>query len=97
MRDLECWAERYAGSAGIFCSGAIERQARYGTEWTDGVLEKKFSHYKWYDASRSQITYMGDKVRFQNGFGAWENYIYECDFDPRNDSVLGVRVRPGRI
>lgn len=57
----------------------------------------KFSHYRWKDAENGIVTVIGDKIKFQNGFGAWSNMIYECDVNPATEAVLDVRVSDGRI
>jgi hypothetical protein len=41
----------------------------------------KFSHFRWKDEARGVMAYIGDKIRFQNGFGAWQPHVYECDLD----------------
>lgn len=81
--------------AGIRCKRPIESLAKYAHEWTDGMLEPKMSHYRWKDKKRGIVTFLGDKLRFQNGFGAWQNVVYECDYD--GESVLSVRARPGKL
>lgn len=95
--DLQCWGHKHSTSAIIMAEELIEKKAKYQSRWTDGVLEKKFSHFKWWNQREYIVTYVGDKLQFQNGFGAWENMVYECDYDPINKKVLNVRVRPGRI
>ena len=53
--------------------------------------------FRWKNEDRGILTYIGDKIRFQNGFGAWQDMIYECDYDPSTKSAMDVRVRPGRL
>lgn len=96
-KNLQCWGDKFNASVGLYCDDFVVRLAKYSHEWTDGILEPKFSHFRWKDKSSGIITYIGDKVKFQNGYGAWSNMVYECDFDPTNNSVLDVRVRPGRL
>lgn len=43
------------------------------------------------------MTVIGDRVKFQNGFGAWAPMIYECDIDPASERILDVRVSQGRL
>jgi len=95
--DLQCWGDKHTITAGFLCDDYVEKLAKYSFEWTDGFLERKFSHFRWKDRARGTITFIGDKIRFQNGFGAWQNYIYECDLDPSAETVLDVRARPGRL
>jgi hypothetical protein len=59
-------------------------------------IEAKFSHFRWKNAENRDagiVTYIGDKVKFQNGYGAWQRVTYECDFDPTGESVLDIRIQ----
>lgn len=96
-KDITCWAETKFFSASSACQKQIERLAQYDFEWTDGMLEPKFSHYRWHNISNGSVTYIGDKFKAQNGFGAWSNVIYECDYDLVNEAVLDVRAEQGRL
>lgn len=97
MKDLKCWGDQHSISAAVYCAPFIEKLAKNSHEWTDGMLEPKFSHFRWKDQSQGYVTFIGDKIQYQNGFGAWINHVYECDFDPRTDSVLDVRASAGKI
>lgn len=96
-KDLECWGGKNSSEALLRCPKHIEKLAKYDFKWTDGVFDVKFSHYRWKDKANGVITFIGDKIKLQNGFGAWQNYVYECDFDPLSKSVIDVRTEPGRI
>jgi len=96
-QSLQCWGEKNIINAGAYCQKPIEKMSQYTFEWTDGMLDPRFSHYKWKDQSKGYITYIGDKIKLQNGFGAWGNYIYECDFDPSKNLALDVRASQGRL
>ena len=96
-QSLSCWAEKHTVAASIYCRRVVERLAAHDFEWTDGFLEPKFSHYRWSNQSSGAVTYIGDKIKFQNGFGAWTRYVYECDFSPSGNVVLDVRGRPGSL
>jgi len=96
-KDLQCLGDKHASAAGIKCDDQVERLAKYDVKWTDGWTEPKFSHFRWKDKEKGIITYIGDKAQFQNGFGAWQNVIYECDLDTRTNSPLEVRAQPGRL
>ena len=39
----------------------------------------------------------GDKLKFQNGFGAWANVIYMCVYDMKNKEVVRVGAEAGRL
>lgn len=94
---LECWGERHSLRAGILCDDHVANLARNNYEWTDGWLEPKFSHYRWKDRAAGEITYVGDKIRFQNGFGAWIIHTYECDLSGDGQTPLAVRAEPGQM
>lgn len=98
-KDLACIGEKGVIAAGFTCVQSVERLAKHSVKWTDGTLEPKFSHYRWRDQSAGHVTFIGDKVQFQNGFGAFTNMIYECDLDMSTDqkAVVDVRVKPGRL
>ena len=96
-QDLQCLGAKHSVAAALRCDDLVERQAKYSHEWTDGILEPKFSHYRWKDKAAGIVTYIGDKVRFQNGFGAWVNMVYECDLDTNTQMPVDVRVSQGRL
>jgi hypothetical protein len=96
-QDLRCWAEKHNVDATVRCQRIVERLAKNDFEWTDGFLEPKFSHYRWKNQASGIVTYIGDKIKFQNGFGAWIHHTYECDFEPGTESVVDVRAQPGRL
>lgn len=96
-KNLQCAGDKYSISAGIYCKSQVERLAKYSSRWTDGTFEPKFSHFRWLNQEQGLITFIGDKIEFQNGFGAFQKHIYECDFNPANNQILDVRARPGRL
>jgi hypothetical protein len=95
--DLQCWGEKNLPAASVYCKTDIEKLGKFSSKWTDGMLEMKFSRYRWLDKSNGTLTFIGDKIEFQNGFGAFQPHIYTCDFDPTSKSVLAVHAVPGRL
>jgi len=95
--DLQCWAEKFNIDASIDCRRYVERLAKNNFEWFDGAFEPKFSHFRWKNRPQGVVSYIGDKIKFQNGFGAWIIHTYECDFDTTKKTVVDVRARAGRI
>lgn len=93
--DLQCWGDKNIFAAGAYCKNDIEKLAKFSARWSDGVL--KFSRSRWLNKEQATLTFIGDKIEFQNGFGAYQNHIYECDFDPASNTVLDVRATPGRL
>lgn len=97
LKDLACTGDKMTITAGVKCPEYIEKLAKYSYKWNDGMFSLKFTRYKWKDSSKIVITMVGDKIQFQNGFGAMQNHIYFCDIDIASNQVLGVRASPGRL
>jgi hypothetical protein len=94
---LACAGEKGFVEASVKCPRIVEKLAKYSVRWTDGMLEPKFSRYRWTDETKERVTYIGDKAEFQNGYGAYTAMIYECDMSADGKTVLDVRANPGRI
>ena len=73
----------------------IESTAKYDYEWTDGWLGTKLARYRWEDRKAGSVSYTGDKIKFQNGFGAWQKMTYWCHFDPNTNMVEASVVPKG--
>lgn len=93
-QDLQCWGDRHRVTASLHCEPHVERLAAYSHEWTDRW--SRLSRFRW-GAERPALTYIGDQIKFQNGFGAWQHHVYECDYDPATETVIAVRAQPGRL
>jgi len=96
-QDLQCWGEKQSSGASVYCRQPIERLAKYQAEWTDKWYEPKFSRLRWDNKERGTITFIGDKIKFQNGFGAWQPMIYSCTFDGSSNTVISVNAFEGRL
>ncbi len=79
---------KYEISAGLLCSREIPKLSKYDHKWTDGWYETKFSHYKNEVSTPGVLTVIGDKIKFQNGFGAWMKMQYWCKYDTQNKIVI---------
>ena len=98
--DIDCATKRARSRAEPRCARLIEDSARYRYEWTDG-LGSKFFRAEWsrYDAYTGEfgemriIEFRGNSLRLENGFGAYQRVVYECDFDPVKGEVLAVRIK----
>lgn len=95
--DLDCLGNKGVVGAGVYCKKPIELLAKHSVRWTDSTFEMKFSRFRWKDQSAGQITYIGDKAEFQNGFGAYSPVTYFCDMAADNKTVLDVQVIEGRL
>lgn len=97
LEDTQCWGDRHNLAAAFACEDRVERMARYSAEWTDSVWQMKFPRFRRSSLGNGIMVYIGDAIRFQTGFGAWVNMIYECTYDPATETVLDVAVREGRL
>ena len=99
--DADCMGEPYRLEILEICPTFIEHQARYTFRWTDHWYDGKFAPGEtWHGKdgkTRGLIDYIGDKIELQNGFGAWQNYIYICTFDINRRDLVDVELRPGRL
>lgn len=96
-QDIQCWGEENWPMAEAVCEYEIEKYANYEVKWTDSFAEPKLSRRAWLDEDAGTLSYYGDKVQFSNGYGAFQNYIYRCDYDPSTERALSVEVEPGRL
>jgi hypothetical protein len=97
QQSLSCLAKKNIIYAGAICQSPIQKMSKFLYEWTDGFTTPRFSHYRWNSQPEGIITFIGDQIKIQNGFGAWAHYTYECDFDTTKQSVIDVRATQGRI
>ena len=95
-KDLQCWAQKNRHLT-TQCREAIERLTTSDFRWTDSLTESKFDNFRWHNAAGLTVTYSGDKILVQNTYGAHMRMTYECDIDPIGETILGVRLFPGRI
>lgn len=91
-QDIQCWAEEAFVAASSACTVAVQSLAKWDYEWTDGWTEPKFARYRWKNKDKGIVTYMGDKLKLQNGFGAWKRVSYSCDYDPGLKAVLSAQA-----
>ncbi|MBS1167322.1 MAG: hypothetical protein H6R00_3347, partial [Proteobacteria bacterium] len=67
--DLQCWGDKHLFAATAACKPSVERLARLDFQWVDGILETKFAKFAWGNKTKGTLTYLGDAIQFQNGFG----------------------------
>ena len=91
QRDIACRGREHIVEASVYCKPAIERRAKYDYKWEDSWLRPTFSSVR--AGPGKQIIYSGDKLKFQNGFGAWQYIHYTCTFNPQNNTVSAVYVK----
>lgn len=93
IEDAYCYATKYGKGGSYSCSNAVEKSSKYQFEWTDGVLEQKFSSYNWHDKKNKIVTFYGDRAKAQNAFGAFKNVRYSCMFNADTGEVLNVMIQ----
>ncbi|CAI2499359.1 hypothetical protein [Serratia ficaria] len=94
--DAQCLFDKYMVDAAIPCRELVEKSSKYDFEWTDGIMTPMFSHMR-NDASKNQITYIGDKVKFTNGFNAKSTMTYFCTFDWKAKEVVDFKIDTGKL
>lgn len=85
--DIICWGKKHARTAETLCKGLIEMRAEYAFDWTNSWGESIFNNYGWQDEKAGTVLYVGDKVRFQNCYGAYQKIGYQCTYVPANKSM----------
>ena len=94
LSNAEYLSEKYQAEASLKCTEPVERLAKHSFEWKDKMLEMKFPDYLNKVKSPGVLTVLGDKVTFQNGFGADVYMKYNCDYDTENKKVINVEAVP---
>lgn len=94
--DAQCNFDKYLVDAIVNCKPLIERSAKHEFEWTDGFAETIFSHGR-IDPAKNQFTFIGDKVKFTNGFNAKTNMTYACTMDLKTKEVVDLKINEGRL
>ena len=73
----------------VKCARKVQEQAKFSHKWINGWLEDKL-HFYMSNKETGVDIYFGNKVKFQNGYGAWLRYAYKCYWDKTNEPVLSV-------
>ncbi|ELW9535366.1 zinc ribbon domain-containing protein [Enterobacter roggenkampii] len=94
--DTQCNFDQNLVDAVTKCKPLIQQAAKYEYEWTDSLVDTIFSHGR-IDSKKNQLTYIGDKVRFTNGFNAKVNMTYACTMDLKSKEIVGLKVTEGKL
>lgn len=92
---IRCKAMQVIRDASARCKEPIEQLAAFSSQWKEPGADTIFHDYVWLDQGKGTITFLGNKVQFQNAGGANMPVAYECDFDPATGIVLDARARVG--
>lgn len=87
----EWLSDNFGASGGARCKPYVENLALHSFEWTDGWLESKFpSYFTSNEGEPYVLTLIGDRIKFQNGFGAWSKTKYYCKYNVQTKKVIEV-------
>lgn len=94
--DTQCNFDKNLVDAVTKCKPLVERSAKYEYEWTDGILDPIFSHSR-LNSKNNQLTFIGDKVKFSNGFNAKTIMTYSCTLDLKSKDVVDFKIAQGKL
>jgi hypothetical protein len=94
--DLKCWAEQNEKNAAGRCIAAIEGSAKYDYDWMSGAMPR-FAQYAWVNKKTGVVSYRGDQIKLQNGFGVFSQHRYSCSYDPAKGAVTDVAIVQGKL
>ena len=92
-QNVNCWGRKHIVEATVLCQKLVENRSLYIYEWTDGWIGGKLENWVWENKVDGTIRYWGDNVRFQNGFGAWQQMTYFCVYNPVLKSARLTEIR----
>jgi hypothetical protein len=93
LMNAKYLSDNYSQAASFPCQKAVEKLASYSYEWTDGFFETKFNSYSTKTLTPGILIIKGDKIKFQNGFGAWKIMRYQCAFDVQTGEVIDASAQ----
>jgi len=94
LMNSDYLSENYGIEAKVYCEPEVEKLAKYNYEWFDRWYETKFPSYVTNVYTPGVLIVVGDKIKFQNGFGSWQIMEYRCEYDTQNKKVLDVSAQP---
>ncbi|WP_208950167.1 hypothetical protein [Rahnella sp. ChDrAdgB13] len=94
--DGQCVFDAHLVDAIMECKDPIQSRSKYDYEWTNGAFGNIFSRYI-NEPEKNQITYLGDTLKFTNGFNAKVNMTYSCILDTKSNKLVDYVVTEGRL
>lgn len=88
-QNAEFLKDKYWSDAEVRCRRQIERLAKWDFEWTNRWSERRFNSYRTTVKEANVLTIFGDRIKFQNGFGAWQHVSYGCDYNVKTKTAMG--------
>jgi hypothetical protein len=93
--DTQCNFDKNLADAITKCKPLVERAAKFEFEWTDGMFDPMFSHGR-IDSKKNELTFIGDKVKFTNGFNAKTNMTCACTLNLKK-AVTDFNIEQGKL
>ena len=84
----------YGSMARNQCSTAVENSAKNDFKWMSSDPIERFPKY--YESNQGipyEVVVLGDKVQYQNGFGAFIRMSYECMYNYKTDKAFAVATQ----
>lgn len=94
LEDAAWLANKFDVESTMACKPAVERLAKFNFEWFDSWSEMKFPSFYTKTRGPGVFVVTGEKIKFQNGFGAWQIMKYECAYDAVNRRVVSADASP---
>lgn len=91
IQNDDCLAKRHERDANRQCKPFVERFAKYDFRWTGSIFDRPFFSF-YIDRRERTIRYAGSNIEFQNGFGIWQKYRYECLFSFQLEKIINAAV-----
>jgi hypothetical protein len=92
--NIKCIARKFDVTGPARCHVAtnvrVDSIAKHEYRWVDSMFQPDFQSMQL--GGSGTITYTGDKLEFQNGFGAWNRAKYRCDYNYMTDTADNIEI-----
>ena len=93
--------KNYGSIARKKCTTAVENYAKNDFKWMSNDPVERFPRYYTENQGNPyEVVLVGDKVQYQNGFGAFIRMTYDCMYNYKTDKALALatqgKMRPLR-
>jgi hypothetical protein len=92
LLSVECIWDDQRIEIAVECRAALESLAKWDHEWIDNWMEPPFAPAGWASKENGTIRVWGNKLKLQNGFGAWKQVAYFCAYDPKTKKAVDASV-----
>ncbi|AIA70278.1 putative membrane protein [Pectobacterium atrosepticum SCRI1043] len=94
--DGQCLFKANVVDATVSCKPLVEKASKYDYEWADDILDNIFSRFL-LDSKNNQLTFIGDKIKFKNGFNAKMTMTYACTLDLKTKETVNFDIAEGKL